>query len=197
MSYSQWCSNFVIKALGSAVRSLSLAIGQTLRLSSEPVVGRYSIMMAWRLPPSRIIVILFGELWSVGLGKFIPKTLRLGLTASLVSQFFSREFCGKWDLLLTKISVRYIVKLSSLAICESHNLRDLQTSKIIIHSKKLVLDPKFSQDSCKTPELKLIMILASLATNFLFARLASLATKFVCETNEKRFLLRNLFLRDS
>jgi hypothetical protein len=30
---------------------------------------------------------------------------------------------------------------------ESHNLRDSQTSKIIIHSEKLVLDPKFSQDS--------------------------------------------------
>jgi hypothetical protein len=31
--------------------------------------------------------------------------------------------------------------------CESRNLRDSQTSKIIIHSEKLVLDPKFSQDS--------------------------------------------------
>jgi hypothetical protein len=30
----------------------------------------------------------------------------LGLTASLVSQFFSRKFCGKWDSLLAKISVR-------------------------------------------------------------------------------------------
>jgi hypothetical protein len=29
----------------------------------------------------------------------------LGLTASLVSHFFSREFCGKWDSVLAKISV--------------------------------------------------------------------------------------------
>jgi hypothetical protein len=43
---------------------------------------------------------------------------------------------------------------------ESCNLRDSQTSKIIIHSEKLVLGPKFSQDS----RVKLVMILASLAT---------------------------------
>jgi hypothetical protein len=66
------------------------------------------------------------------------------------------------------------------------NLRDSQTSKIIIHSEKLVLDPKFSQDFCKTPQLKLVIILASLATKFLFVRLVSLATKFVCETRESR-----------
>jgi hypothetical protein len=58
------------------------------------------------------------------------------------------------------------------------NLRDSQTSKIVIHGKKLVLDPKFLQDFPKTPELKLVMILASLGTKFLFARLVSLATKF-------------------
>jgi hypothetical protein len=60
-----------------------------------------------------------------------------------------------------------------------------------------VLDSKFSQDSLKTPELKLVLILASLATKFLFARLASLVTKFVSETREKRVLLQNFFLRDS
>jgi hypothetical protein len=54
-----------------------------------------------------------------------------------------------------------------------------------------VLDSKFSQDSLKTPELKLIMILASLAVKFLLTRLASLFTKVVCETCEKRVLLRN------
>jgi hypothetical protein len=43
--------------------------------------------------------------------------------------------------------MRHIVKLVSLTICESHNLRDSQTSRIIIHSEKFVLDPKFSQDS--------------------------------------------------
>jgi hypothetical protein len=31
---------------------------------------------------------------------------KIGLTASLVSQFFSRELCRKWDSLLAKISVR-------------------------------------------------------------------------------------------
>ncbi len=88
------------------------------------------------------------------------------------------------------------------------NLRDSQTSKIIIHSEKLVLDPKFWQDSRKAPELKLVMILASLTTKFLFAnlrvslrnlsaRLASLASKFVCETCKKRVFLQNFFLRDS
>ncbi len=134
---------------------------------------------------------------------------KLGLTASLVSQFFSREFCGKWDSLLAKISVRVswvsrdswegknaiYCELASLVICESRNLRDSQTSKIIIYSKKLVLDPKFSQDSRRTLELKFVMILAILATNFLFARLASLTTKFVCETRKKRVLLQNFVAR--
>ncbi len=73
------------------------------------------------------------------------------------------------------------------------NLRDSQTSKIIIHSEKLVLDPKFSQDFRKTPELKLVMILASLATTFLFARLVSLVTKCVCKTCESRY---KICLRD-
>jgi hypothetical protein len=90
----------------------------------------------------------------------------------------SHESCKKGKM-------RYIVDLrvsyfASVAICKTH-----KTSKIIIHSEKLVLDPKFSQDSLKTPELKLVMILARLASKFLFARLASLPTKFVCETREK------------
>ncbi len=37
-------------------------------------------------------------------------------------------------------AMRYIVA------CESRNLRDSQTNKIMIHSEKLVFDPKFSQD---------------------------------------------------
>jgi hypothetical protein len=41
------------------------------------------------------------------------------------------------------------------------------------------------------------MILASLATKFLFARLASLAMKFVCETRKKRVLLRNCSFCDA
>ncbi len=89
-----------------------------------------------------------------------------------------------------KGKMRYIVKLASLAICDS------QTSKVIIHSEKLVLDSKFSQDSLKTPDSKLVMILASLAVKFLFARLSSLATKFFCETREKQVLVRKFFVED-
>jgi hypothetical protein len=41
------------------------------------------------------------------------------------------------------------------------------------------------------------MILASLATKFLFARLASLATKFVCETREKLVFLSARLVRSN
>ncbi len=92
-----------------------------------------------------------------------------------------------------KGKMRYIVKLVSLAICKSCNLRDSQTSKIIIHSEKLLLDPKFLQDSrvkisndsrkscyeisvCETRETCYKICLqdsqeASLAMKFLSARL--------------------------
>jgi hypothetical protein len=98
-------------------------------------------------------------------------------------------------------------KLRSL---RERNLQDLQTSKIIIHSEKLVLDPKFSQDSRKTPELKLVMILASLATkNFcledsqvllqnlsvILARSESCYKISFCETGKKRFFPRNFVAR--
>ncbi len=137
---------------------------------------------------------------------------RLGLTVSLVSQFFSREFCGKWDSLLAKISVR-VSRVSRVSqegknaiycqACESCNLwvshlRDSQTSKVIIHSEKLVLDSKFSQDSLKTPELKLVMILARVSLRNLSARLArsgSYCEISFCETRKKRFLLRNFVTR--
>ncbi len=72
-----------------------------------------------------------------------------------------------------------------------------------------MLSSKFSQDSLKTPELKLVIILASLAMKVLFARLASLATNLAarlrrsescyeisfCETCKKRFSLRNFVAR--
>ncbi len=72
----------------------------------------------------------------------------LGLTAILVSQFFSREFCRKWDSLLAKISVpvSWVSRVSQegenaiyCQACESRNLwvshlRDSQTSKVIIHN---------------------------------------------------------------
>ncbi len=125
--------------------------------------------------------------------------MRLGLIASLVSQFFSREFCGKWDFFLAKISVR-VSRVSReeknaiyCDVCESCNLRDTQTSKIIIHRGKLVLNPKFSQDSrvkishdscescyeisiCETRESHYEISLrdsrdASLTTTFISARL--------------------------
>ncbi len=78
----------------------------------------------------------------------------VGLTASLVSQFFSREFCGKWDSLLAKISVRvsWVSRVSQegknaiyCQACESRNLwvshlQDSQTRKVIIRNKKLVFD---------------------------------------------------------
>jgi hypothetical protein len=60
-----------------------------------------------------------------------------------------------------------------------------------------VLVSKFSQDSLQTPELKLVMILASLATKFLFARLASIATKFVEASLAAKFLSARLVRSDS
>ncbi len=85
------------------------------------------------------------------------------------------------------------MKLASIAIFESCNLRDSQTSKIIIHCEELVIDPKFSQDSsvkiindsrvsrykisvCETHESRYEICLqdsreASLATKFLSAKL--------------------------
>jgi hypothetical protein len=83
--------------------------------------------------------------------------------------------------------------LSSLWV--SH-LRDSQTSKVIIHNEKLVLDSEFSQDSLKTP-VTISNDSCESRYEISFARLASLATKFVCETREKRVLLQNFFLLDS
>jgi hypothetical protein len=79
--------------------------------------------------------------------------VQLGLTVSLVSQFFSREFCRKWDSLLAKISVQvsWVSRVSQevknaiyCQACESRNLwvshlQDSQTSKVITHNEKLVL----------------------------------------------------------
>jgi hypothetical protein len=85
------------------------------------------------------------------------------------------------------------------------NLRDLQRSKIIIHSEKLVLDPKFSQDFrvkirkvvCETCESCYKICLrdlqeASLATKFLSVRLVRSNSRYeisVCETRKKRVSL--------
>jgi hypothetical protein len=88
--------------------------------------------------------------------------------------------------------------------CESRNLQDSQTSKIKIHSEKLVFDPKFSQDFCKTPELKLVMILAISLQNFClrdsqvslqkfsarFTRSESCYKISFCETCKKQFFYK-------
>ncbi len=68
--------------------------------------------------------------------------------------------------------------------CELQFAR-LARSKTIIRGEKLVLDPKFLQDSRKTLKLKLVMILASLATIFLFARLVSFAMKICLEDSHE------------
>ncbi len=112
---------------------------------------------------------------------------------------FSRKYqCGSRRSCVSREKGKmrwYIVKLASLAVCESCNLRDLQISKIIIHSEKLVWDPKFSQDTCKTPESKLVMILGSLAAKFLFARLAvslwNLSARLTRSVLLQYFFLRN------
>jgi hypothetical protein len=64
----------------------------------------------------------------------------------------------KLDSLLAKILVRhescvkgkmgFIVKLASLTICETRNLQDSQTGKIIIHSEKLII---FARNSALWP----------------------------------------------
>ncbi len=89
----------------------------------------------------------------------------IGLTASLVSQFFSREFCGKWDLLLAKISVR-VSRVSRVSqegktaiycqACESRNFVSLAVARLTNKqshnsqweiSVRLKILARFSQDS--------------------------------------------------
>ncbi len=79
--------------------------------------------------------------------------------------------------------------------CDSRNLRDLQTSKIIVHSKKLVLDPKFAQDICKTSELKFVLILKSCYEICLrLVRSESCYKISFCETRKKRVSLLHFCL---
>ncbi len=98
--------------------------------------------------------------------------------------------------------------------CKSCNLRVSQTSKIIIKNEKLVLDPKFSQDSrvkisndsresryeisvCETRESRYEFCLrdsreAILATNFFSVRLIRSGYRYeisVCDTHEKQVLI--------
>ncbi len=77
--------------------------------------------------------------------------------------------------------IRFIVKLASLAICKTHNLRDLQTSKIIIHSEKLAI---FTHNSALWP----------IVQNEFDSRESHYEIS-VCETRKKQVLLWNLSVR--
>jgi hypothetical protein len=93
-----------------------------------------------------------------------------------LSQFFSWEFCEKWASLLTKISWRL------LQVSESHEKGQMQ---YIVKLASL-------------PILKLVLILSSLATKFLFARLVRSESCYkisVCKTHRKRVLVQNLSVR--
>jgi hypothetical protein len=114
--------------------------------------------------------------------------------------------------LLCYLRVHYIVRS-----CPDSNLRDSQTSKIIIHSEKLVFDPKFSQDSrvkisndfrksryeisvCETRKSFYKICLqdsreASLATKFLSARLVRSDSR--CEISLRDSVLASLATKDS
>jgi hypothetical protein len=73
--------------------------------------------------------------------------------------------------------------------CESRNLRDSQTSKMIIHSEKLVLDPKFSQDS------RVKISNDSWESRYKISVCESRESryKFVCKTPKKRVLVQISF----
>jgi hypothetical protein len=74
-----------------------------------------------------------------------------------------------------KGKLRYIVKFASLAICETCNLRDSQTSKIIIHSEKLAI---FAHNSALWP----------IARKEFDSHVSHYEIS-VCETRKKRVLL--------
>ncbi len=57
---------------------------------------------------------------------------KLVWTASLVSQFISREFCGRWDSLLVKISLQVSREGKNAIYCEACESCNAQTSQIII-----------------------------------------------------------------
>jgi hypothetical protein len=126
-------------------------------------------------------------------------TRSLGLTASLVSHFFSREYCGKWDLLLAKISVQalrvsWVSQEGKNAIycqaCKSHNLwsricgthiKQSHNSQREI-SVRLKILARFSQDS----RVKIINDSRE-----------SHCEISVCETRFLRFSLQNFCLWNS
>jgi hypothetical protein len=100
---------------------------------------------------------------------------RENISASLAS-LTRREKCD----ILWSLGVSQFARLANK---QNHNsLREISVRRKVLARFR------------KTKGLKLVMILASLTTKLLFARLA---TKFVCETHEKRVLLRNFFPRDS
>jgi hypothetical protein len=110
------------------------------------------------------------------------------ISASLVS-LTSLARRGKCDI-LSSLRVSQFV---SLAFARLTNKQGLNSQREI--SVRLKFFARFSQDS--RDKITVVMIFASLAMKFLIARLANLATKFVCKTREKLVFLRNFFLRGS
>ncbi len=101
----------------------------------------------------------------------------------------------------------YCQSFESRNLWVSH-LRDSQTSKVIIHSEKLVFDSKFSQDSLKTPErisndscesrYEICLRDSRVLIQNLSARLARSESCYeisFCETRKKRFSLQNFVAR--
>ncbi len=93
-----------------------------------------------------------------------------------LSQFFSWEFCGKWASLLAKISLR---------LSQASKSHEKGQKQYIVKLASLTI-------------LKLVLILASLATKFLFARLVRSESCYkisVCKTHKKWVIVRNLPVR--
>ncbi len=122
---------------------------------------------------------------------FAWKSLRIAYqkvsTASLVSQLFSRAFCGKWDSLLAKILLRV-----SLVSCEGKNAiyceaRESRNFKISIDSR----ESRYKISVCETRKKQVSLPNLS-------ARLARSESRYkisVCEPRKKRVLLQNLSAR--
>ncbi len=89
-----------------------------------------------------------------------------------------------------KGNMQHIVKLASLAIFVSLAFASLTNKQSHNSQREISVRLKILVSSLKTPESKLVMILASLAAKFLFQ-------KFVCETREKRVLLQKFLEQDS
>jgi hypothetical protein len=117
-------------------------------------------------------------------------------------QFFSREFCGKWDSLLAKISLRvsWVSQEGKNAIyceaCESRNF------KISIDSREsgyeiYLCEAHEKRVSIQNLSVRLTRSKSHNEISVCETRKKRVATKFVCKTHEKRVSLRNIGLRHS